>query len=507
MSKITLPTTELKQALTGLAKVASRKNDGTPQSHIKVERTHDGWVTLSACDRNSIVSVRLEQPSYGDPSSVVVPLEELQRPLRVCGRNECLELETLPDNSTLLRYQIAGEWAQQSLPVNLTERFPTAPTLDSLQIPIPEHLRVAIGEGLSCASADHTRTVLNGLFVDVSKPFCHTLVGSDGKHLYASNSFSLPLKDSFILPKSSFLGWREFSKDGEWKLRVSSASESEKWCELTSRRWTVRTKAVEGVYPNWRQIMPKASEVTSSVEMDPGQVDLFLRTIEKMPCPDTVNHRIGLQLENGRFFLFVKTQGGQPQLRVEVQGALVTGADIEIQLNRQFLCKALEFGLIRMEFVDGLSPVRFVDGGKQMLVMPIRSDSRQVSQGPSEPTEASKDDGTEDEDDKLEHDQAEAPPPSEESTEASQPSPVIEQAPMTDSEKAHAPECKGKPEQSALQKAITKVESLKVALSRTNSELDTVLESLHLAEREQESKEREIEHVRVTLHALQNVRI
>jgi hypothetical protein len=78
MSKITLPTTELKQALSGLAKVASRKNDGSPNSLIKVEQTNEGQLTLSACDKLGFVSVKLEQTSCGDSLSAIVPFEELQ---------------------------------------------------------------------------------------------------------------------------------------------------------------------------------------------------------------------------------------------------------------------------------------------------------------------------------------------------------------------------------------------------------------------------------------------
>jgi DNA polymerase III sliding clamp (beta) subunit (PCNA family) len=501
MSKITLPTTKLKQALSGLAKVASRKNDGSPNSLIKVEQTNEGQLTLSACDKLGFVSVKLEQTSCGASASAIVPFEELQRSLRVCDKNEYLELESQPDKSTLLRYQIAGQWVQQTLPVHGTEDFPTSPTLDGLQIPIPESLQVAIGEGLSCTSSDPNREVLNGLLVDVSTPFCHAVVGTDGRHLYASNSFSLPLKDSFILPKSNFLGWREFNKDGGWKLRVSSAPGSDRWCELSCRRWTVTTKAVEGVYPNWRQVMPKASDVNSSVEMDPAQVDLFLSTIEKMPCNDMLNQRIGLQLENGKLFLFVKTREGQPQLKIEVQGATVSGNNLAVELNRRILSKALTFGLTRMEFVNDVSPVRFVNGGKQMLLMPIRGDAAQASQ---ERVQVAEDE----EDEQIEEDTF-TDEPCQTSSTSVEPSVPEQNRAGEEAEETENPvrDYEDETEGSALQEAIAKVESLRVVLNRTSTELDTVLKSLHLAEREQEAKEREIEHVRVTLQALKNMRI
>ena len=48
MSKITLPIAELKPALTGLAKVINRHSALPILNHIKMERTKDGWIALTA---------------------------------------------------------------------------------------------------------------------------------------------------------------------------------------------------------------------------------------------------------------------------------------------------------------------------------------------------------------------------------------------------------------------------------------------------------------------------
>ena len=66
MSKITLPIAELKPALTGLAKVLNRHASLPVLSHIKIERTSDGWIALTATDLDHFATVRLEQPAPGE---------------------------------------------------------------------------------------------------------------------------------------------------------------------------------------------------------------------------------------------------------------------------------------------------------------------------------------------------------------------------------------------------------------------------------------------------------
>jgi hypothetical protein len=87
-------------------------------------------------------------------------------------------------------------------------------------IAVPDALRQSIHQALECASTDETRLILNGAFVDVSEPHARYIVGTDGRHLFSSNSFSLPLTESILIPNHKFLGWKEFNADGEWQLKT-----------------------------------------------------------------------------------------------------------------------------------------------------------------------------------------------------------------------------------------------------------------------------------------------
>ena len=73
---------------------------------------------------------------------------------------------------------------------------------------------------------------------------------SSGRHLYSSNSFSLPLRHSLIIPDHKFLGWKEFNNDGELQLQVQSGpKDNPGLLQISSRRWSFITRQIDGNYP------------------------------------------------------------------------------------------------------------------------------------------------------------------------------------------------------------------------------------------------------------------
>src|SRR4051794_28678780 len=86
MSKIALPIAELKPALTGFGKIIAKRTTLPVLNCIKIERTTDGWIGLTATDLDHHVTLRLEQPSDGEPLSLLVPFDELQKVAKACAK-------------------------------------------------------------------------------------------------------------------------------------------------------------------------------------------------------------------------------------------------------------------------------------------------------------------------------------------------------------------------------------------------------------------------------------
>src|SRR6187431_307439 len=107
MQPIILPMAELKPALTGLSKVVNRQATLPVLSAIKVERSPDGWTSLTATDLDRFISVRLEQPVKGEPMALLVPYEQLAALAKSCAKDERLQLEPGPNHTGVIRFALA----------------------------------------------------------------------------------------------------------------------------------------------------------------------------------------------------------------------------------------------------------------------------------------------------------------------------------------------------------------------------------------------------------------
>ena len=494
MHPITLPMAELKPALIGLGKLIQKSHGLPVLKTIKVERTAEGWVALTTTDLDAFATVRLEQPTQGEPLTLLVPHEELARTVKTCTKNENILIAPGLKNTGFIQYGLGTQLAEiqfESLPV---AEFPEAPRIHADPIPLPELLRNSIREAMECSSTDCTRLILNGVCLDVSNPKAHYIVGTDGRHLFSSNSFSLPLRESLIIPSHKFLEWQPFATDGEWQFKLGTAAKDQRTpFQITSRRWRFISHPREGDYPNWRQAIPAPGSAATTVDLDPQTLEAVLQTIQRMPCHDVVNGTIGLAVTAGKFHLLGKSTGTADWTRVPIDDAKCNGSDTTVFLNRELLSKALGFGLTRIDLIDARSPQRFSHGGRQMIVMPVRADA---SPAPVKP----------------------APTPVPESPAAAHTNPPPQPAeppkeettmPANNGNTTGAKRATETPaaEKPALDTALAQIEIVRGDFRNAIAGLNKLGELLKQVQRENKSTEKEIGSVRATLRSLQSVRI
>ena len=494
MKPITLPMAELKPALTGLGKLIQKSHGLPVLKTIKIQRTAEGWVSLTATDLDAFATVRLEQPAEGEPFALLVPHEELARTVKTCGKDENILVAPGPKNTGYIQYGLGSQLAEIEFDTLPVIEFPQAPHINAAPMPLPEPLRTSIQQALECSSTDCTRLVLNGICLDVSNAKAHYIVGTDGRHLFSSNSFSLPLKNSLILPNHKFLGWPQFANDGEWQLRIGMAEKEQRIpFQITSRRWRFFSHPREGNYPNWRQVVPSPGSGTTTIEVDTQTLDALLQTIQRMPCHDVVNGTIGLAVTCGKFHLLGKSTGTADWTRVPIDDAKCTGGEDQVFLNRELLSKALSFGLTRIELIDARSPLRFSNGGRQMIIMPIRADAANAPAKPAPSTAPAS---------------AAAAPTNPPPQPAEQPKEKTTM-PATNGNTTGAKRATetAAADKAALDTALAQIEIVRGDFRNAIAGLNKLGELLKQVQRENKSTEKEIGSVRATLRSLQSVRI
>ena len=477
-----LPASELKHALAGLAKVISTRSSLPILGHVRVEPDGPDAVCLHGTDLDAFATCRISARNPENFPASTVSFDALNKLLKTAKSDLTLVWEE--EGKLSVRYPIGGSMAKtpiESLPVS---EWPPLPAVKTPANILDDAFKPAFKQALECASADSSRYVLNGACLDISQKDCHTIVGTDGRHLFAANTFTFPLAKSVIVPDRKFLNWSGFVEDGAWHLAVEPDDKGiPAWVRLNSNRWTFITKASEGLYPNWRQVVPGAEGRTRLV-FSPESVSTILDALPCLPATNAQDLPVQLEVQNNQFCLKGRPSLNDEWVVVPVPGVQIRGRVFNITLNRTFLSKALRFGFTEFDFYSESEPLRFISPGRKLVIMPLRDPAPPVTTqtNPTTPQAA------------TETEAAVAGEPS-----AAQP--VIN---ATEERKTMpAKSDKNQP----LKEAAEQIEKLKESLKNILNEFNSILAAIRLAEKEKKATEKEVEGVRTTLRSLQKVQI
>ncbi|MDB6117693.1 MAG: hypothetical protein JWO08_1474 [Verrucomicrobiaceae bacterium] len=498
MKAITLPVSELRPALAGLGKVISKRSTLAVLGCVRLRRLSSGLVdlTVTDLDRSAACIFSLGDPS--EPMTLLVPFADLANIAKSCGNNDIITVEQAGDTAATLRFPVAGQTIEhhcESLP---PEQFPLLPEIAGNSIALNDNLRQSLHEAMECASSDPTRLIINGACLDVSNPDAHYVVGTDGRHLFSANSFKLPLAHSILIPEHKFLAWKGFNSDGEWRLKTLPATKEEAPVfELSSDHWRYTSRSVDGIYPNWKQVLPNPCAYQTTICIKPEAVEETIRAVQQLPTTDDMHRLIGLQAVNNELWFMGRSKSDAAWTRIRIHEAGISGPGVTIFLNRNMLVKALRFGLSNIDIIDAISPLRFSLGGRQMIVMPLRAQEEPAAVStppPSVPVA----------------EQTQSPPPA---AQPQHPNPSMQTTTTSNTPPAQAgtpatATMTGTPEtKPALETALAQIESLKSACRESIASLGKLGDTIRQALREQKAGDKDLQSVRSTLRSLQGMKL
>ena len=273
--------------------------------------------------------------------------------------------------------------------------------------------------------------------------------------------------------------------------------------------WTFVTKQIEGTYPNWRNITDEVREFTGTIEVSDQEAEAIQRIVPRLPGDDTPNHTVGLYTVSGRLYLRGWNKDQERATEVEVPGVTITGDPATVYLNRQYLLKAIGFGLRTIGVQEALRPLRFSDGGsRQMIVMPVRVDA---NNSPSKSSVPAPSPGIPITPAATSTDAAPDQPETIHRTHNHQPEErnTTMQNATTNNGNGHQPPAtetttEDKP---TLEQALDQIDFIKGSIRGAVTNLNNLADTLRQVQRERRLNEREVRSVRDTLKTLQTVRL
>ena len=467
---ISISVSELKPAIAGLSKVVSNKSTLECLRCVRVDATPE-QVSILGTDLDMFARITLPEAKCDTTASFLLPFDRLQAITRKFNARTILNIEEGKIFCDLGTGRVSENVESLAL-----KEFPEEPAFEIKTVALPESFPRRFTETMGCSSTDETRYVLNGNLLDVSDSACHNLVGTDGRHLFSANSFTLPLSQSAIIPNHKLLLWRGLA-DLPWAL-AGQKKKSNTLVRIAAGDWTLTMKTIEGNYPNWKQVVPKGGDIRTTVRLPEGHT--FTEMVNGLPGGDLNDKPVNLVIESG--IVSVKDNTGGSSILLE--GAKAKGPDIKIRLNRDYLTKAFDYDLLNIYLIDPMSALLFTRRGRQMVVMPLRT----MDASPVKPTNQ--------------------PAPSEPQPER-KPMPAINGhtngAATSRFNGANNPTPAA--EKPAIEVAIDKLDGFKVVFREALTSVTELTTLLRQAVRDQKAGEKEIHQVRQTIRSLQSVKL
>ncbi|MGH7973294.1 MAG: hypothetical protein ACREIC_31635 [Limisphaerales bacterium] len=512
-TEIEIPIAQLKSVLPGLAKVTGRSSTLPVLQCIRVSLDRAGKeISLQAHSLDEVATVHLPNVATGLSGQMLVPLDMLTKIVKGCSADQSIRLLGTKQE-TKIRYPVAGSFVDRPVTHIPVQDWPEVKSIEHEPIDLDDAFKGALKEALECASEDSSRYVLNGACLDVRQKEAHYVLGTDGRHLYSANSFMFKLPEPLIIPTRKFVVWPGFINDGPWRLRMlpgikvdpedkkaDKSKEAPPWLQIESDHWSYVAQAIDGNYPNWKQVVPADTAGWTEIVLQPSAVETILDALPLLPGNEDVNRSVTLVAGNG-LALRAKGRAQSDWATIDVADVTVTGKAVEVALNRAYLLQALRFGLHRIQVRD-LEPMIFSNGGKMMVVMLLRLDGA-VAPTPA-PMEAPS---------QTENAPA-APPSAPEAQTQTATTPVPTTATTTTPERGNTRASTGSNGQeengasrSTFKAALEQIDRIKTSLRDVMGDLTDAVTMLKNAEKEQRASAKEIQTVRAKLREIQSVEI
>jgi hypothetical protein len=202
-----------------------------------------------------------------------------------------------------------------------------------------------------------------------------SVVGTDGRQLYAGNNLSLPLRkgQAWLIAPSKIFASRTLSN----YLRVVLVREEAGMVFRFGENWMLRIRRQEGRFPHWQECVPKLKEARAKLVIpETVAVDMpeRIRQLLDGANPDT---SLCLQLGAKNTLAAVDVEGKEIR-SMELDGCTRTGEEMALLFDPKYLIQALKLGFLTLHGFAPNRPVIATRGSDIYLWMPVVDETAAV---------------------------------------------------------------------------------------------------------------------------------
>ena len=357
---ITLKVKTIREALRGFSKLNLRTCKDPILLTVRF-KSSENRIRLSATDLDQQLTYHCQDGISHEDSEFLIPIAKL----RSCCKGEKPEtrLHFHPETDRHLIHiddgVMTSEIGCEVLPIN---KYPGFEAPKHLLTEIPAFGVRAIQEATGSASDDPNRYILNGVLLEPGN-----VVATNGRILYRSNSLSLDLKNSLILPNHRAITLL----DPNSPVTLYGPKEDPRgvYC-MGQGDWDWFFRAVDGTYPNYNQVIPRDETDRVVIELSKQDLELFER-VARLPFAGKEDAYSGFRRVGKELRLMVG-MGDDRQVYQLNPVSIEGGQDLSAFFNFTFLMEGVKNGMRTLTLKDELAPLIMKAKSKMQLFMPLR---------------------------------------------------------------------------------------------------------------------------------------
>jgi hypothetical protein len=188
------------------------------------------------------------------------------------------------------------------------------------------------------------------------------IVATDGRQLILQSGFEFPWKNDLLVPRTKVFGSRELPQDESVQIGVSG-----KWFAVRIGPWRIfREINTEGRFPEVRHHVPRAKDAVAQFQLPPDDAAFLRKNLPRLPGDEDYNLPVTVDL-NGQVAVRSKARDQVPPTELVLSGATLSGDPIRLNMNRQYLARALQLGFRQVHVYSPKVPVLCEEEGRQYV--------------------------------------------------------------------------------------------------------------------------------------------
>jgi DNA polymerase III sliding clamp (beta) subunit (PCNA family) len=330
--KIIIPKTELSEALCSLSRIACVANPILPATRlVRIQAdAKKQSVVLSAGDLDQALQFTLPNAKADADVDITVSCAELKNAIKGCGSAGDLTFAIQDEKLIVLNHELQLGILNLA-PQNDAYPFPAVPKNTDSQIILPTNFTSFLANAQICTSTDPTRKILQGICIAPDG-----VTSSNGQNLY---HVPLPLSG---LPSAIILNFNRTlcSIRQRWlSLATWKVPEGPTFVAIRGEHFLYVTKSVDGIFPNWRQVVPEAADLDCAITLPEADRELLKRFLELVETK--TSEHVALTVEENCLKVIDATGRTVHLNNAEVKGGQLP---CTTHVKAEFLLKIVKFG-------------------------------------------------------------------------------------------------------------------------------------------------------------------